>query len=76
MQGLNQKDYEAKKELVADIIIARLEKKLFPGLKNSIVFKEVSFFGGCNVLLNVFYHHLIFNALGRSCLDNKRLRIL
>ncbi|KAF8403414.1 hypothetical protein HHK36_011517 [Tetracentron sinense] len=40
-QGLAQKDYEAKKELVADEIIGRLEKKLFPGLKSSIVFKEV-----------------------------------
>ncbi|PIA59734.1 hypothetical protein AQUCO_00400557v1 [Aquilegia coerulea] len=40
-QGLPQKEYEAKKELVADGIISRLEKKLFPGLKSSIVFKEV-----------------------------------
>ncbi|GAV63897.1 NAD_binding_8 domain-containing protein [Cephalotus follicularis] len=40
-QGLPQKDYEAKKELVADEIISRLEKKLFPGLKQSIIFKEV-----------------------------------
>ncbi|KVH94135.1 Carotene isomerase [Cynara cardunculus var. scolymus] len=32
--------YEAKKELVADKIISRLEKKLFPGLKSSIEFKE------------------------------------
>ncbi|XP_031274353.1 prolycopene isomerase, chloroplastic-like [Pistacia vera] len=40
-QGMSQKDYNAKKELVADEIISRLEKKLFPGLKKSIVFKEV-----------------------------------
>ncbi|KAK9921521.1 hypothetical protein M0R45_030028 [Rubus argutus] len=40
-EGLSRKDYEAKKELVADEIISRLEKKLFPGLKSSIVFKEV-----------------------------------
>ncbi|KAL4558440.1 hypothetical protein LXL04_036640 [Taraxacum kok-saghyz] len=40
-QGLSTKDYEAKKELVADKIISRLEKKLFPGLKSSIEFKEV-----------------------------------
>lgn len=42
-QGISQKDYEAKKELVADEIISRLEKKLFPGLKKSIVFKEVHY---------------------------------
>ncbi|KAF5180293.1 Carotene isomerase [Thalictrum thalictroides] len=40
-QGLPRKEYEAKKELVADGIISRLEKKLFPGLKSSIVFKEI-----------------------------------
>lgn len=40
-KGLPQKEYEAKKELVADEIISRLENKLFPGLKASIVFKEV-----------------------------------
>ncbi|KAL3535997.1 hypothetical protein ACH5RR_004458 [Cinchona calisaya] len=40
-EGLSRKDYEAKKELVADKIITRLEKKLFPGLKSAIVFKEV-----------------------------------
>nr|UOL49147.1 carotene isomerase [Chelidonium majus] len=40
-KGLPQKDYDAKKEHVADEIISRLEKKLFPGLKSSIVFKEV-----------------------------------
>nr|AFS32633.1 carotenoid isomerase [Narcissus tazetta] len=40
-KGLSQKDYEEKKELVADEIIRRLENKLFPGLKGSIVFKEV-----------------------------------
>nr|QPZ56422.1 prolycopene isomerase 1 [Curcuma alismatifolia] len=40
-KGLNSKDYEKKKELVAGEIISRLEKKLFPGLKGSIVLKEV-----------------------------------
>ncbi|GMH29117.1 hypothetical protein Nepgr_030960 [Nepenthes gracilis] len=40
-QGLSPDDYEMKKELVADEIISRLEKKLFPGLKASILFKEV-----------------------------------
>ncbi|XP_071741804.1 prolycopene isomerase, chloroplastic [Rutidosis leptorrhynchoides] len=40
-QGLSTKAYEAKKELVADKIISRLESKLFPGLKASIEFKEV-----------------------------------
>ncbi|XP_051152390.1 prolycopene isomerase, chloroplastic [Andrographis paniculata] len=40
-EGLSRKDYEAKKELVAENIIDRLEKKLFPGLKSSIVLKEV-----------------------------------
>ncbi|PRQ18968.1 putative prolycopene isomerase [Rosa chinensis] len=40
-EGLSRKDYESKKELTADVIISRLEKILFPGLKSSIVFKEV-----------------------------------
>ncbi|VFQ74143.1 unnamed protein product [Cuscuta campestris] len=40
-EGLSQNSYNAKKELVADRIINRLEKTLFPGLKSSIVFKEV-----------------------------------
>ncbi|KAL6519312.1 hypothetical protein OROGR_018632 [Orobanche gracilis] len=40
-EGLSRAEYEAKKELVADKIINRLEKKLFRGLKSSIVFKEV-----------------------------------
>lgn len=40
-KGLSRKDYVEKKELVADEIIGRLENKLFPGLKSSIVFKEV-----------------------------------
>ncbi|XP_020694405.1 prolycopene isomerase 2, chloroplastic isoform X2 [Dendrobium catenatum] len=40
-QGLSRKEYEEKKELVADEIITRLEKKLFPGLKDSVVLKEV-----------------------------------
>lgn len=41
-QGLSRKEYEAKKEAVADEIISRLEKKLFPGLMSSVVFREVS----------------------------------
>ncbi|KAL1566094.1 prolycopene isomerase [Salvia divinorum] len=40
-EGLSRKDYEEKKERVAGEIINRLEKKLFPGLKSSIVFQEV-----------------------------------
>lgn len=40
-EGLSRKDYEAKKELVAERIISRLQKTLFPGLKSSILFKEV-----------------------------------
>jgi hypothetical protein len=40
-QGLPRKEYEQKKELVANEIIRRLEKKLFPGLQDSIVLKEV-----------------------------------
>ncbi|XP_038903754.1 prolycopene isomerase, chloroplastic isoform X2 [Benincasa hispida] len=40
-EGLSRKEYEAKKELIADEIITRLEKKLFPGLKSSIDFMEV-----------------------------------
>ncbi|CAL9149289.1 unnamed protein product [Musa hybrid cultivar] len=40
-KGLGSKDYEKKKELVADKIISRLETELFPGLKSSIVLKEV-----------------------------------
>ncbi|XP_040371807.1 prolycopene isomerase, chloroplastic isoform X3 [Rosa chinensis] len=46
-EGLSRKDYEAKKERVADEIISRLEKKLFPGLMSSIVFKE--FLQSCQV---------------------------
>lgn len=41
LQGLSQKDYDEKKEFVANRIIERLENKLFPGLKSSISFKEV-----------------------------------
>ncbi|KAJ8771149.1 hypothetical protein K2173_023474 [Erythroxylum novogranatense] len=40
-EGLPQKEYEAKKKLVADKLINRLEKKLFPGLRSSIDFMEV-----------------------------------
>jgi prolycopene isomerase len=41
-QGLSRNEYEGKKEVVANEIIRRLEKKLFPGLQDSIVLKEVS----------------------------------
>lgn len=47
---MSQKDYEKKKELVADEIISRLEKKLFPGLRSSIVLKEVLYESICSVL--------------------------
>ncbi|KAH7653212.1 Prolycopene isomerase protein [Dioscorea alata] len=40
-EGLSRKDYEEKKEIVANQIISRLENKLFPGLRNSIVLQEV-----------------------------------
>ncbi|XP_038985465.1 prolycopene isomerase 1, chloroplastic isoform X1 [Phoenix dactylifera] len=40
-KGLSHRDYEEKKELVANKIISRLENKLFRGLKSSIVLKEV-----------------------------------
>ncbi|KAJ6778565.1 hypothetical protein OIU74_002369 [Salix koriyanagi] len=40
-EGLSTKDYEAKKKVVADEIISRLEKKLFPGIRSSIAFIEV-----------------------------------
>ncbi|XP_014752724.1 prolycopene isomerase, chloroplastic isoform X2 [Brachypodium distachyon] len=40
-EGLSRNDYEQKKELLANEIIQRLEKKLFPGLQDSIVLKEV-----------------------------------
>ncbi|XP_058003329.1 prolycopene isomerase, chloroplastic [Hevea brasiliensis] len=40
-EELPPKDYQAKKELVANVIISRLEKKLFPGLRSSIYFMEV-----------------------------------
>ena len=43
-QGLSRKEYEEKKEVVANGIIRRLEKKLFPGLQDSIVLKEVCIF--------------------------------
>lgn len=40
-EGLSREAYEAKKNLIAEKLIDRLEKKLFPGLKSSIVFMEV-----------------------------------
>jgi prolycopene isomerase len=46
-QGLSRKEYEQKKEVMANEIIRRLEKKLFPGLQDSIVLKEVTTFLPC-----------------------------
>lgn len=40
-EGLSPAEYAAKKNAVADVIIARLEKTLFPGLRDAITFKEV-----------------------------------
>ncbi|CAJ1967331.1 unnamed protein product [Sphenostylis stenocarpa] len=40
-EGLPRVEYEAKKQLVAEEIISRLENKLFPGLGSSIDFMEV-----------------------------------
>ncbi|KAF7804203.1 Prolycopene isomerase, chloroplastic [Senna tora] len=40
-EGISTEEYEAKKQLVADKIISRLENKLFPGLRSSIDFMEV-----------------------------------
>ncbi|XP_023539389.1 prolycopene isomerase, chloroplastic [Cucurbita pepo subsp. pepo] len=40
-EGLSRKEYEEKKEQIANEIISRLEKKLFPGLKSSIDFMEI-----------------------------------
>ncbi|KAG6555365.1 hypothetical protein Mapa_002591 [Marchantia paleacea] len=39
-EGLAREDYVAKKEAIADEIIERLEKKLFPGLKAATTFRE------------------------------------
>ncbi|XP_054802727.1 prolycopene isomerase, chloroplastic isoform X2 [Prosopis cineraria] len=40
-EGISRAEYEAKKQIVADRIISRLENKLFPGLRSSIDFMEV-----------------------------------
>ncbi|CAA6658460.1 unnamed protein product [Spirodela intermedia] len=40
-KGLSPKEYEEKKRRISDQIITRLENKLFPGLKSSILFEEV-----------------------------------
>ncbi|KAI5074482.1 hypothetical protein GOP47_0010443 [Adiantum capillus-veneris] len=40
-EGLSPAEYMAKKEAVADVIIGRLEKMLFPGLRDAITFKEI-----------------------------------
>jgi prolycopene isomerase len=41
VQGLSREEYNAKKEAVADTIVKRLEKELFPGLVNATTFREV-----------------------------------
>lgn len=40
-EGLSPTEYAAKKDAVAGVIVARLEKTLFPGLEKAITFKEV-----------------------------------
>ncbi|EFJ24009.1 hypothetical protein SELMODRAFT_174745 [Selaginella moellendorffii] len=40
-QGLSSSEYNDKKEAVADVIVKRLEAKLFPGLKDATVLREV-----------------------------------
>ncbi|KAJ7523770.1 hypothetical protein O6H91_17G088700 [Diphasiastrum complanatum] len=40
-QGLPREEYIAKKERIANVIIERLEKTLFPGLQKAITFREV-----------------------------------
>lgn len=39
--GLPYSEYQAKKDAMLNTVVARLEKKLFPGLKNAIEFYEV-----------------------------------
>ncbi|KAL2629499.1 hypothetical protein R1flu_014185 [Riccia fluitans] len=39
-EGLTREEYNAKKEAIADDIVERLEKKLFPGLKAATTFRE------------------------------------
>ncbi|CAM6102441.1 unnamed protein product [Calypogeia fissa] len=40
-EGLSREEYNAKKEAVADKIVKRLEKELFPGLMKATTFREV-----------------------------------
>lgn len=40
-QGLSKQDYEAKKQRILDRMVDRLERTLFPGLKEAIEFAEV-----------------------------------
>ncbi|PXF44771.1 Prolycopene isomerase, chloroplastic [Gracilariopsis chorda] len=40
-QGLSKQDYEAKKQSILELMIDRLERTLFPGLKEAIEFAEV-----------------------------------
>lgn len=63
-QGIPRAEYEAKKQLVADQIISRLENKLFPGLRSSIDFMEVRamtsyFFICCSNSILVQFGNLI-----------------
>lgn len=40
-EGLKLKDYKAKKQAMLDVVVNRLEKKLFPGLRNAIDFAHI-----------------------------------
>lgn len=40
-EGFTPAEYVAKKDAIADVIVTRLEKTLFPGLRDAITFKEV-----------------------------------
>jgi prolycopene isomerase len=40
-EGLPRQEYNAKKEAVADAIVKRLEKELFPGLMKATTFREI-----------------------------------
>jgi hypothetical protein len=64
-QGLSRKEYEEKKEVVANEIIRRLEKKLFPGLQDSIVLKEVSFCLPCCDSVDRYYCLILI----KSCIN-------
>ena len=40
-KDLSPSEYKAKKQVMLDVVVERLERKLFPGLKNAIEFAEV-----------------------------------